>query len=70
MSTAISGHFHRGCQRDPVIANMTDIEFLEYYDPEDFENTLPFQSDKCTGRLLKVYKEYYQVRRLVALGEE
>ena len=42
MSTAISGHLHRGCKRTPVTANITDIEFLKYYDPQDFENTLPF----------------------------
>merc|ERR1712194_606860 len=47
MTTAISGHLHRGCKRTPVTANITDIEFLQYYDPQDFENSLPFPSSKC-----------------------
>ena len=69
MSIAISGHLHRGCKRHAVVAKMTDIEFLDYYDPKDFENTLPFRTGKCHGRILTEYEEYYQVRRLVAVGE-
>ena len=53
MSTVISGHLHRGCKRTPVTANITDIEFLPYYDPQDFENTLPFRSGRCMNKYLQ-----------------
>merc|ERR1712086_465488 len=43
MSTAVAGHLHRGHRRRKVKANITDIEFLRYYDPKDYLNTLPFR---------------------------
>merc|ERR1712086_16360 len=60
MSTAISGHLHRGCKRTPVTANVTDIEFLQYYDPQDFENTLPFRSRKC----INMYPKKARAKRI------
>merc|ERR1712194_175004 len=60
MSTAISGHLHLRCQRTRVTANITDIEFLQYYDPQDFENTLPFRSRKC----INMYPEKARAKQI------
>merc|ERR1712194_603262 len=45
MSTAVAGHLHKGCKRKrgaPSVANITDIEYLQHYRPEDPLNSLPF----------------------------
>merc|ERR1712194_977116 len=64
MSTAISGHLHRGCKRTPVTANITEIEFLRYYDPKDFENSLPFQFEKCMNKYLQTEQAKQVVQHL------
>lgn len=54
MSTAVAGHFREGCRGrhgTPRVANITDIEYLQYYRPEDPLNSLPFSTtDRCRGR--------------------
>lgn len=46
MSTVVAGHLH-GCKRPIIKANISEVQFLEHYDPEDSANTLPFPTRKC-----------------------
>lgn len=46
MSTVVAGHLH-GCKRPLFKANISDVQFLENYDPEDYANSLPFPKRKC-----------------------
>lgn len=46
MSTVISGHVH-GCDRPFVKARVAEVEYLEFYDPKEYEHTLPFPTGTC-----------------------
>jgi len=68
MSTVVSGHLHRGCKREMVVADIAEVEFLKYYDPEEPLTSLPFRPVRCSGRVLREYEEYVRMRQHVEMN--